>query len=403
MHNNSKSIHKRRHCMVVHAYYPLGETRVEREAHALIDQGYEVDVICLKVSGDLSNETINGVGIHRLPVSRHKKSGRFIQLLEYLAFFILASIKLSALFYSRRYDCVQVHNLPDFLVLSAVIPKIFGTRIILNIHDLMPDFYAASINGDFSSFPVRLILWEEKISCSFADHVICVTENARQALIDRGVPAAKISIVMNVADSKIFYRLPRDEFQPKDHNEFRLVYHGAVTKRYGVDLLVIALAQIRNQIPEIKLKLIGGGEFWDELISLTKDLQLEDYVSFTPNVVLVSDLPDILRACHIGIVPNRNDCFTDGLLPTKMMEYAALGIPIIAAKTTTISAYFDSDMVSFFQPGNSEDLSAKIIELYKNPQLRTNLIEKSNKFNEEYSWDKVAADYVQLVNRLGHD
>ena len=85
--------------MVVHAYYPLGETRVEREAHALIDQGYEVDVICLKVSGDLSNETINGVGIHRLPVSRHKKSGRFIQLLEYLAFFILASIKLSALFY----------------------------------------------------------------------------------------------------------------------------------------------------------------------------------------------------------------------------------------------------------------------------------------------------------------
>lgn len=156
--------------------------------------------------------------------------------------------------------------------------------------------------------------------------------------------------------------MPRDEFQPKDHNEFRLVYHGAVTKRYGVDLLVIALAQIRNQIPEIKLKLIGGGEFWDELISLTKDLQLEDYVSFTPNVVLVSDLPDILRACHIGIVPNRNDCFTDGLLPTKMMEYAALGIPIIAAKTTTISAYFDSDMVSFFQPGNSEDLSAKIIE-----------------------------------------
>ena len=303
MSNSKTSAQFPRHCMVVHAYYPLGETRVEREAHALINQGYEVDVVCLKLSGETSEETINGVGIYRMPVSRHKKSARFIQLLEYLAFFFLAAIKVSTLYFEKRYGSVQVHNLPDFLVFSALIPKIFGARVILDIHDLMPDFYASSVDGDFSSFPVKLILWEEKFSCRFADHVICVTGNARQALIDRGVPLSKISIVMNVADSKIFFRLPNNEVSGRIDGEFRLVYHGTMTKRYGVDLLVKAVARIRQEIPEVELLLIGKGEFRDDLIALSKELDAEEKISFAPNLMLAGDLPGILRTCDVGVVP----------------------------------------------------------------------------------------------------
>jgi glycosyltransferase involved in cell wall biosynthesis len=398
-----KALHNHRHCMVVHAYYPLGETRVEREAHALIDQGCEVDVICLKRAGDVSKETINGVGIYRMPVSRHKKSGRFVQLLEYLAFFFLAAIKLSSLYVGKRYDSVQAHNLPDFLVFSAIIPKIFGAKVILDIHDMMPDFYAASIDGDFNSFPVKLISWEERISCRFADHVICVTENARQSIIDRGVAPNKVSIVMNVADSKIFFRLPGDDYPSRIEDEFRLVYHGTMTKRYGVDLLIKAIAQVRNEIPGIQLMLIGGGELRDELMTMCEKLDLADHIFFAPNVVLAADLPEMLRECNVGVVPNLNDSFTNGLLPTKLMEFTALGIPVIAAETTTISSYFDDNMVLFFEPGNLDELCAKIIESHRNPDLRKNLIENSNKFNEEYSWGKISAEYVALIDRLNGD
>jgi glycosyltransferase involved in cell wall biosynthesis len=391
---------KKLHCMVVHAYYPLGEVRVEREAHALIDHGYEVDVICLKRSNDSSTEKINGVGIYRLPVSRHKKSGRIVQLIEYLFFFILSSLKLISLYFEKRYDCIQVHNLPDFLVFVGIIPKLFGARVILDIHDLMPEFYAASINGNLSSLPVRLIIWEEQISCRFADHVICVTENARQALTDRGVPPDKISIVMNVADSNIFYRLPNNESSNKKDTKFRLVYHGTFTKRYGVDLIIKAVDRVRNEIQEIHLTLIGGGEFRDGLIALTKELNLDDHIFFTPHLVLASELPDILRKCDVGIVPNHNDLFTDGLLPTKLLEYTALGIPVIAAETTTISTYFNKSMVMFFHPGDVSDLSAKIIELFRNPNLRLDLVNNSGKFNEQYRWEQIAADYVALVDRL---
>lgn len=397
---SNRKKNKSRHCMVVHAYYPIGETRVEREAHALVDQGYDVDVICLKQPGDPSSEEINGVGIFRLPVSRHKKSGRFIQLLEYLAFFLLASFKLTRLYIKERYVCVQVHNLPDFLVFCALIPKLFGSRVILDIHDLMPEFYAASIDSDLNSFPVRLIVWEEQISCRFADHVICVTENARQALISRNLPADKISIVMNVADSKVFHRLSESEITVENNGKFRLVYHGAMVKRYGVDLLVKAVARLRQQIPEVELNLIGRGEFRDELIALIKTLEVENQISFPPNLLHAADLPGILRKCDVGVVPNLDDLFTDGLLPTKLMEYTALGIPVIAAKTTTISDYFDDSMVLFFQPGNLDDLCDKILILFQNPNLRNDLIENSNQFNQRYSWKNVAADYIALIDRL---
>lgn len=388
------------HCMVVHAYYPLGETRVEREAQALVNDGYAVDVICLKRGEHPSTEEVGGVSVFRLPVSRHKKSGRLIQFIEYLVFFFLSSIKLLALYSKKHYDCVQVHNLPDFLVFAAALPKLFGAKVILDIHDMMPDFYAASINREMDSLPVRLVVLEERLSCRFADRIICVTENARQALIDRGVPKEKISIVMNVADSEIFNRSGEKNKILDDNQEFRLVYHGSFTKRYGVDLIVHAVNLLRDKIPGIHLTLIGGGELRDDLIGLTEQYNLEGNVHFSENLVISTDLPELLRNCDVGIVPNQNDPFTDGLLPTKLLEYTALGLPVIAAKTSTISNYFDETMLMFFEPGNVTDLSAKIYELYRNPQMRLELIHNSNRFNEQYRWDEIAADYTHMVDGL---
>jgi glycosyltransferase involved in cell wall biosynthesis len=189
-----------RQCMVVHAYYPLGETRVEREAHALIARGYEVDVICLRKEGEPAVDFQDRINIHRLPVKRHKRSGLAVQLFEYLVFFILAFVKLTALHLQRRYLIVQVHNLPDFLVFAALVPKVTGARVILDLHDLMPEFCAARFNSDVNSWLVRLVRWQEQLSCRFADHVITVTERWRERLVKRGLPAEKVTVVMLDAD-----------------------------------------------------------------------------------------------------------------------------------------------------------------------------------------------------------
>jgi glycosyltransferase involved in cell wall biosynthesis len=397
--------------MVVHAIYPLGETRVERQAQALLTNGIEVDVICLRGSSLPAQATIDGVQVYRLPVRRNKGRGFVAQLFEYLAFFVLASICLSKLHLRSRYSVVQVHNLPDFLVFVALIPKLTGASIILDLHDLMPEFHAERIQRSMSSLPVRLIRWQEYLSCRFADHVITVTELWRQSLIERGQPADKVSVVMNVADHRVFSRdtvatMSTDNecnsFQREAADgRFRLIYHGVMDYRHGLDLALEALNLVRQSVPGVHLTLHGDGPYRETLVSLTDHLGLNGNVQFSIHFVPTVELPKLLREADLAIVPYRNGVFTGEILPTKLMEYAALGIPSIAARTPAIAAYFDETMVEFFTPGSVDDLAGCIMKLYADRTLLTKLAKGAERFSRRYDWAKISTEYVALVDRLG--
>jgi glycosyltransferase involved in cell wall biosynthesis len=374
----------KRHCMIVLAKYPLGETRVQREAEALIKHGYEVDVICERSPGEAAVDEHKGVRIYReeyrFPVDFSKKGTFVYNFPIYLRFFVSAAIRLTRLHKQRPYDTIQVHNLPDFLVFCAFIPKLNGVPIILDLHDLMPEFYACRLGQDRNSLLARLILWQERLACGFADHVITVSEHWRRALIERGVPAHKCSVVMNVADENIFH-LPEDG-RPRlpNDSEFRLIYHGTIVHRYGLDLAIRAIAQVRHDIPNIHLTILGYGDQVDTLIQMTQEFGLDKHVTIHRELRPAEELPEIIRTADVGIVPYRDDVFTDGLLPTKLMEYAALGLPAIAARTTAIKAYFRDTMVEFFEPGDVDDLVRCICMLYKNPERLAELAQGCKKF-----------------------
>lgn len=388
------------HCMVVHAYYPLGETRVEREALALIDHGYNVDVICLQDQGESRVDNADGVTIYRMPIGRSKRRGLLLQLMEYLAFFLMVSMSLIFLSWRRRYGVIQVHNPPDFLVFATLIPKLLGARVILDLHDLMPEFFAVRTNLAMDLAPIRLMIWQEQLSCRFADHVITVTEIWRQRLIDRGVPAHKLSVVMNIADPRIFHGDSEACLKGKADERFELIYHGTLTYRYGVDIIIMALSKVRTQIPGIHLTLIGSGDAREELQQLTEALELRAHVEISKQLVHASQLPQIIMQADIGVVPNRNDIFTDTLLPTKLLEYVALNVPVVAARTRTIAAYFDDNMVKFFIPGNVDDLAACILDLYENRSQLKSLASNAATFSEKYNWKSIASEYVATVDRL---
>jgi glycosyltransferase involved in cell wall biosynthesis len=390
-----------RHCMVVHAYYPLGETRVEREARILVKHGYLVDVICLRADGESPLESSDGITIHRLPVQRHKGHGAGVQLLEYLAFFCLAMVKLTALHVRAPYRVVQTHNLPDFLVFAALFVRLIGARVILDIHDLMPEFYAARFQVGLDSWPVRIVRWQERLSCRFADHVITVSEHWRQTLIGRGVPPDKCSVVMNVADESIFH--PPAVQRPLLHDpaSLRLIYHGTLTERYGLDLAIRAVDLVREDIPGVHLTILGNGDFVDELERLIDELDLRQHVELINELRPAEELPELIDAADLGIVPYRNDPFTDGLLPTKLMEYAALGMPAVASRTTAIESTFGDTMVELFEPGDVGDLAQRLLSLYRCPERLARLWNGSYRFTERYNWPKIGAAYVDLVGQLG--
>ncbi|HWL90769.1 MAG TPA: glycosyltransferase family 4 protein [Actinomycetota bacterium] len=388
-----------RHCMVVHAYYPLTETRVQRQAEALVQAGHDVDVLCLRGPGEAPRERYRGVEVHRLPVRLDKRS-LVRQFLSYAKFFTRATIRLSRLHLRHPYRAVQVHNLPDFLVFCAMVPKLRGTPVILDLHDLMPEFFAARFSGGRARAIARVIRWQERLACGFADHVITVSDHWRNALIERGVPSDRCSVVMNVADDRVFRP---NGHAPSDASTFRLIYHGTVTERYGLDLAIRAVGRLKDELPGIRLTIRGTGDHRPTLIELRRRLGLEEYVELDDRAVPETELAGVIAAADVAVVPYRNDVFTDGIIPTKLMEYAALRLPCVAARTTAIEAYFGDAMVALFEPGDADDLARCIRELARSPERRAELARRSRRFTDRYNWQRMSGEYVELVRSLAEE
>jgi glycosyltransferase involved in cell wall biosynthesis len=383
--------------MVVHANYPVGETRVQRQALALVDAGFEVDVICLRGDGEPKRQTVEGVNVRRLPVDRRRGSGMASQLIEYLAFFIMVLGLFSSRHLSRRYDSVQVHNLPDFLVFAVAAAKLTRTPVILDLHDLMPEFMAHRIDSDLGHPLVRVVAVQERLACGFADAVITVTDEWGDLLVSRGVPERKIHVVMNVADSRLFHRRPH---RAGGDHPYTVIYHGTFTHRYGVDLLLRAVDQLKSTIPDLRLVLLGDGEARDELLELTQSLGLSSRVEFSDGTIEAAELPDRIRAADVGVVPNRSNVFTEGILPTKLLEYVAIGLPAVVADTGGVRRYFEPGMVEFFAPDDPADLARALERLHDAPERRAELVAKSDDFNASHPWSRIAAEYVDLVSSL---
>lgn len=392
----------KRHCMVVHAHYPAGETRVQRQAEMLARHGYQVDVLCLRGRNETAHEMCNGVQVIRLPV-RYRNYERVTgKLLEYVRFFLLAMFKVAQLHLRRPYRTLQLHNLPDFLVFAAWIPKLLGARVILDLHDLMPEFYQARFGGDDTRPLIRLVYLQERLACRFADHVVTVSEVWRQRLIGRGLPTDKCSVVMNVADHTVFNQSAGPKVVPADTNGLHLIYHGSVSPGHGIDLVLQAVAQVRDRIPAIRLTIHGGGEYLPGMMALAGELGiLDQHVHFSTNPLPVSELPNLLRSADLGLAPYRGGGFTGEIVPTKLMEYAALGMPAIASRTVGIEAYFRDTNVEFFTPGDANDLARCILTLHADRERLAELVRGAERFNRAYNWEKLGGEYVALVEQLG--
>lgn len=363
----------------------------------LLEAGYEVDVVCLRGPEESRRDTYHGVQIHRLSVQIHKDT-LIRQSLNYVHFFLRALWKVSALHFRRRYRSVQVHNLPDFLVFCAIVPKVFGAAIVLDLHDLMPEFFAGRFGYGNRVWIQKAIILQERLACRFADHVITVSDHWRAALIKRGLSSEKTSVVINAADGAIFR--PSSPRRTQQAGSMALIYHGTVAFRHGLDLVIEAIAILHEDAPNLTLTVLGRGDYIATLRDQARRLGLQSRVSISNDYVLAEKLPAILEEADMGIVPYRNDVFTDSLIPTKLLEYAALGIPSIAARTSAIHGLASDTMVHYFRPGDAEDLSRQLLLLYREPRRRQELAQATEQLNLRYNWTDVGSRYVELIRSM---
>lgn len=383
-----------RHCMIVDNGYP--DIRVEREASALLARGHEVDVICVRSGNEPRREVIEGVTIYRGPIRRQRGMSLPRQMMEYASFTMWAAAKLIQLDARRRYDVVQAHNVPDFIILAALPAKLTGRPIVLDLHDLMPEFFASRFGGRMDGWRVRLVRLQERLSIGFADHAITVTDLWRDSLVERGFDRERIEVVMNTPDESVY---ARREPRVVQGDTVTLMHHGTITHRYGIDLLVRAVGLARDRTP-LRLVLHGKGEMVPAIEDLIEELDLGDTIDFSNDRWSSAELAATIGSADIGVVPNRNDVFTDGILPTKLMEYVAIGVPAIVARSSAAQRYFSADMVRFVEPGDVEAMADAIVELARDPELRLRLARNAQAFTDEHPWRVEAERYTRLIEHL---
>ncbi len=380
--------------MLVYAFYEH-DNRVMRYARTLVERGDEVDVIALRAGEEQPDfEKIDGVNVHRIQRRQRNEKNKFSYLFRLLLFCSKSSFFLGRRHLKRGYDLVHVHNVPDFLVFSAWLPKLCGAKIILDIHDILPEFFANKFRKPQDSLYVRALRWVEFISARFADHVIVSNHLWHDKITARSVPRERCSVFLNHVEPGVF----GGERTRKD-GKFVVLYHGGLQRHQGLDIAIRAFAKISPQAPNAEFHIYGDGSVKPELQLLAQKLGLNGNVRFFESLPM-RQIAGVVANADLGVVAKRADSFGDEAYSTKIMEFMASCVPVIVSKTKIDSFYFSDSIVRFFESGNENDLAGAMLDLMRNPELRRGLIHNASEYVARNNWNLKKIHYLNLVDTL---
>jgi glycosyltransferase involved in cell wall biosynthesis len=385
--------------MVTHSYYEE-DPRVRREAEALVAAGRPVDVFALRRPDDPGREVIDGVNVQRLGVQRHQGAGLRTYLVEYLAFLVRAGWALTRAHTRRRYGLVQVHTLPDFLVFATIPLRVAGIPVILDLHEAMPEFFRSRFRGRAGGIGYRLLRAQEGASLRFATAVITVNEALGDRLRALGLADSKLTIIPNAPSLARFDGARQPERRFMADGTLRLVYAGALSPIYELDVVLVALAALAESRPQLQIRLeLYGRDFAEvPLRELATALGVADRVVFHGRIP-IDAVPAAIAAADIGLAPTRRSDFTDFSLSTKAFEYAAMGRPVIASRLPMVERTFGDDVVTY-TAGDADDLVLAILRLVDMPALREALVVRALERVRGLAWEHEAPRYLALVDRL---
>jgi len=386
--------------MLVHAYY-LRDARVRRYAEALAGANYEVDVFCLRDEGEEARGNYNGIRVVRIPFTR-SRGGKWSYYWEYASAFLLFGLYLSVFTLWRRYSVVHVNTPPDALIFTTAVSLICGARIILDFHDLMPELYKAKYNLDGDNREIRILKLIEKRSARLADKVLTACSAFKRNLISRSVREDKVQIIRNLPDTRLF-RSRRGSFV-KESSSFTLLYIGTISERYGVDIPIKALPELRIRIPQIRLRIVGKisgeGAYRYYLTDLAVRLGVSDIVSFGPPIPL-DEVAEQMGLCDVGVYTPHRDIHMDHAFSLKVGEFAAMNVPMVTTRTPVMLEFLGEDGASYIESGDVRGFVGQVCRLYSDPDYRSAVLNASDEFTLRNDWDSEKTLYLEIVRDMG--
>jgi glycosyltransferase involved in cell wall biosynthesis len=388
-------------CLVVQNVYDI-DIRVRRKAEALVAAGYHVDVLAIRSPRRRAKVyTLNGVNVHSISLGK-KRGSPARYYFEYFIFFCWALAKLSMMMARRRYRVIDVNTLPDFLVFAAACPKWRGAKIILDMHEIMPEFLMSKYGVDNDHWQVRLARWLERVSFTYADHILTINEPIQQLLASRGLPTLRSTIIMNAADESMFLPAacpPTVADGIAEKKGFVFIYHGTLTRIYGVDIMIEAFATAHPKIPGAELWIIGEGPEKKSLEKLSAASGVNSSVRFLGSMP-PTEIAAWLARSDVGVLATRQDIFLDYSFSNKLSEYIIMGKAVIASRLRTLRHYFSEGALAYFEPHRPADLARKMTLLYRNEGLRAQLVEKAKEEYAPISWAVMKQRYLSRVESL---
>ena len=379
----------RRICSVAYTHYRT-DPRVRREAEALAERGDDVTVLALQKEGETGEQYFDGVRVIGLPVARYRGTGARRYLSSYAAFFARAAWFLAR--HPRRFDVIHVHSIPEAMDFAAVIPKLFGTRVVLDVHDLSTEAYASR----WDSTP-RGVAIAEKLALRYADAVITVHDRYRDMIVERGIDRQKVTVVHNTPDERIFPLVPPAR---REGDGFRIVYHGGLLQRNGLETALRAVAELRDRIPGLTFEIYGDGDYRPEMVRLIDELGLGPIVRLSEKAVPVDEIPAAVAGAHVGLVPFLPDRYTATILPTKLLEYVRLGVPAVVSRNPVLESYFGEDAVHVVEPGAVDDLVKAVECVYSDPDQAVATATKAQEFFAHHSWERDRARFYEMIDEV---
>jgi glycosyltransferase involved in cell wall biosynthesis len=381
-------------CMVAYTFYEA-DNRVRRYAETLAKRGDRVDVVALRQEGQAASEVINGVRVFRIQRRIVSEKNKFTYLAKLSLFFIRSMAFLTREQFGDRYDLIHVHSVPDFEVFAAVFPKLTGTKIILDIHDIVPEFYASKFKTSQQSLAFKMLVAIERLSTGFSDHVIAANHIWEKRLQDRSVRASKCTTFLNFPDTQDFQRRGRTRTDEK----FILLYPGTLNYHQGLDIAIRAFATIKDQIPLAEFHIYGEGEQFEVLKALVAELGLQNRVLLN-TMLPYHQITPIIENADLGVVPKRGNSFGNEAFSTKILEFMAMGVPVIVPETAVDRYYFNDSVVKFFKANDEKSLADAMLLLITNPDMRRNLVRNADAFIGKYTWEENKGSYLDLVDSL---
>lgn len=397
----NSGLRAKRAAMVTFSLYP-GDPRPRRAVDALVGEGMSVDLVCLGSGNVPRRERLNGIEVFRIAL-KNRRGGKLAYAYQYAAFILISSAIIALRSLSRRYDLVYVHNMPDILVLSSLLPKALGAKVILDMHDPMPELMTTIFNLDRDSLSVGLMRRLEKWSMARANFVVTVNLACKRIFVSRSCRPEKIGVVMNSPDGAIFpFRTPQSHpsTEKSHYKRFVVMYHGSLVERNGLDLAVEALARVREAVPTAELRVYGPSTpFFERVMETVHARSLHEVIRYLGPKRL-EDLVREIEDCDVGVIPNHRNAFTEINTPTRIFEYLALGKPVIAPCTQGIQDYFGSESLFLFEPGNAGELAKQIEYVYSHPREVLDIVRRGQEVYLAHRWEHERESLVGWVSEI---